>query len=115
MREYRERRSTDDRRREKASLEFARRARMAARTNGHDAAASVRRASSPPQPAAGDGPVLAVVGDHGTVERAIERRQHATLDEIEGRRLAIARARQVAGNLLVDAAGARPHHHDAVG
>ena len=60
-------------------------------------------------------PGLAVVGDHRALERAVERRQHAALGEIERRRLAVARARQIDRDLLGDAAGMRPHHHDAVG
>src|SRR5215467_3966330 len=58
---------------------------------------------------------LAGIGDDRSLERAVERGQHAALDEVEGRRLAVARARQVAGDLLVDAARQRTHHHDPVG
>ena len=48
-------------------------------------------------------------------ERAVERGQHAAFDEIEGGGLAVARPRQVDLDLVEDAAGARAHHHDAVG
>src|SRR5258708_7626538 len=75
----------------------------------------VVRRRLPPQPAAGLRPGLAVVGDHRSLERAVERGQHPALDEIERRRLAVARARQVARDLLIDAARMRPHHHDAIG
>src|SRR5262245_63259906 len=71
-------------------------------------------AASPPE-AAVVRPDLAGIGDGGALERAVERGEHAPLDEIECRRLAVARARQVAGDLLVDAARPRAHHHDPVG
>ena len=58
---------------------------------------------------------LAGIGDGGALERAVERGEHAPFDEVEGRRLAVARARQVAGNLLICAPGMRAHHHDPVG
>ena len=51
----------------------------------------------------------------GAVERAVERRQHPALGEIERRRLPVARTRQVDRDLVDDAARTRPHHHDAVG
>src|SRR5262249_13601246 len=70
---------------------------------------------SPPQAATVGGLDLAVIGRDRAVERAVERGQHAALDEVEGGRLAVARARQVASDLVVDATGARPHHHDPVG
>src|SRR6185436_10145820 len=69
----------------------------------------------PPEPAAGRRPGLAVVGDNRALERTVERGQHAAFDEIEGSRLAVARAWQIARNLLVDAAWMRPHHDDAIG
>src|SRR5262249_56105420 len=71
------------------------------------------RASSPlpPQPAARGGAGLDLVGHgHGAVERAIERRQHTPLDEIEGGRLAVARARQIADDFLVHPARMRAPH-----
>src|SRR5437867_10746238 len=71
-------------------------------------------AASPPE-AAVVRPDLAGIGDRRALERAVERSEHAALDEVEGRGLAVARARQVAGDLLVDAARPRAHHHDAVG
>src|SRR3954453_11788301 len=74
-----------------------------------------RLAASPPQSAAVSGLGLAVVGDDRTFERTIERREYTPLDEIECRRLAVARARQVAGDFLVHAARMRTHYHDAVG
>src|SRR6516162_7269769 len=55
---------------------------------------------SPPQCRTGAGPGLAIVGDRGAIERAIERGEHAALDEIERRRLAVARARQLDVDLL---------------
>ena len=58
----------------------------------------------PPHGGAGGGLGRAVVGDDGAAERAVECGEHAALDEVEGRRLAVARARQVAGDLPVDAA-----------
>src|SRR5262249_23091882 len=70
--------------------------------------------ASPPE-AAVVRPALAGIGDGGTLERAVERGEHAPLDEVKGRRLAVARARQIAADLLVDAARPRAHHHDAVG
>src|SRR5262245_9041881 len=72
-------------------------------------------AASPPEAAAVVRLDLAGVGNGRALERAVERGQHAPLDEIESRRLAVARTRQVAGDLLVDAARPRTHHHDAVG
>src|SRR6516164_9690875 len=83
---------TDDRRRQKAS-----------RSSGHwrreNRASFVLRRASPPQPAAGRGAGLAVIGHHRAVERAVERREYATLDEVEGGRLTVARARQIARDL----------------
>src|SRR5262249_59073255 len=69
-------------------------------------------AASPPE-AAMVRPDLAGIGDGGALERAIERGEHATLDEVEGRRLAGARARQGAGGLPLDAAPPPAHHHHA--
>src|SRR5262249_56954516 len=70
---------------------------------------------SPPQPAARGGAGLDLVGHgHRTIERAIERRQHTPLDEIEGGRLAVAPARQIADDFLVHPAGKRAPHHDAI-
>src|SRR5262249_54783047 len=69
----------------------------------------------PPQTAAMGGFGFAVIGQDRAVERAVERGQHAALDEIEGGRLAVARTRQVAGDLIVDASRPRPHHHDPIG
>src|SRR5262249_56895789 len=66
---------------------------------------------SPPQPAAGGGAGLDLVGHgHRAIERAVERRQHAPLDEIEGGGLAVARARQAPGEFLVHPAPTRPPH-----
>src|SRR5262249_16754714 len=76
-------------------------------------ASFVRRRASPPQPAAGGGAGLAVVGHHRAVERAVERGEHATFDEVEGGGLAVARARQIARDLLVDPARARRARRDA--
>src|SRR5215813_3380169 len=72
-------------------------------------------AASPPEAAALGRLDLAGIGNHRAIEGAVERREHAALDEIEGRRLAIAWARQVAGDLLIEAPGPRAHHHDPVG
>src|SRR5215472_12638995 len=91
---------TDDRRREKASRSSAARRR-------ENRTSFVLRRASPPQAAAGGGAGLAVVGHHRAVERAVERREHATLDEVEGGGLTVARARQIARDLLVDPAGPR--------
>src|SRR5262249_52588049 len=56
------------------------------------------RCASPPQAAAGRCARLDLLGhDHRAIERTVERRQHAALDEIEGGGLAVARARQFAG------------------
>src|SRR3979409_874827 len=74
---------------------------------------SVGRGRLPPQSAAGRRRGLAVIGDHRALERAVERGQHAAFDEIERRRLAVARARQIAQNLLLDAAPTRAPHPDA--
>src|ERR1019366_5386894 len=63
---------------------------------------------SPTQRRAGAGCGFAVVHRLGAFERAVERRQHAPLDEIEGRRLAVARARQFGHDLLEDASRPRP-------
>ena len=49
------------------------------------------------------------------VERAVERGEHAALDEIEGRGLAVAWSRQVDADLIENVAGPRPHDHDAIG
>src|SRR5215471_20404279 len=63
---------------------------------------------SPPQAAAGGGAGLYLVGHgHRAIERAVERREHAALDEIEGGGLAVARARQIADDFLVHSAGMR--------
>src|SRR6516162_11885261 len=83
---------TDDRRREKASRSFEDWRR-------ENLPSFVGRLALPPQSAAGRGAGLAVVGHHRAVERAVERRQHATLDEVEGGGLAVARARQIARGL----------------
>src|SRR2546430_15327314 len=88
-----ERHRTDDRRREKASRSSRDRRR-------ESLASFIRRRASPPQPAAGRGAGLAVVGHHRAVERAVERREHAALDEIEGGGLAGAPAPQDATGLL---------------
>src|SRR2546430_1296484 len=85
-----ERHRTDDRRREKASRSSRDRRR-------ESLASFIRRRASPPQPAAGRGAGLAVVGHHRAVERAVERREHAALDEIEGGGLAGRAGRQLAG------------------
>src|SRR5262249_44970953 len=63
----------------------------------------------PPQTAAMGGFGFAVIGQDRAVERAVERGQHAALDEIEGGRLAGRRARRGAGAPLRGAAPARPH------
>src|SRR5262245_60873320 len=88
------RQRTDDSRGEKASRSFEEWRR-------ENLPPFVVRRVSPPQPAAGGSAGLAVVGHHRAVERAVERRQHATLDEVEGGGLAVARARQVARDFLV--------------
>jgi hypothetical protein len=49
----------------------------------------------PPQRGAGAGRAFAVIDGGGAIKRTVEGGQHPALDEIEGRRLAIARARQV--------------------
>src|SRR5215813_8493599 len=72
-------------------------------------------AASPPEAAALGRLDLAGVGNDRAVEGAVERREHASFDEVEGRRLAVTRARQVAGDLLIEAPGPRAHHHDPVG
>jgi hypothetical protein len=51
---------------------------------------------------------------YGAIHRAIQRRQHAALGEVEGRRLAVARPRQIDRNFVLDAARTGSHHHDAV-
>src|SRR5262249_56192124 len=76
---------------------------------GEKASRSCR--ASPPQSAAGRGAGLAVVGHHRAVERAVERREHAALDEVEGGGLAVARSRQIPPDLLVDPARTPPHPH----
>src|SRR5262249_62073678 len=67
---------------------------------------------SPPQAATVGGLDLAVIGRDRAVERAVERGQHAALDEVEGGRLAVARGRQGASDLAVDATGGRAHPHE---
>ena len=69
---------------------------------------------SPPHRRADGGPGLAIVHGGGAVERTVERREHAAFDEIERRRLPVARPRQVADDFLVNTPRMRPHHHDAV-
>src|SRR5690348_15830856 len=66
----------------------------------------VRRPSSafPPERRTGRRLGLAVVRDGRAVERAVEGGKHAALDEIEGARLAVARARQVAFDRLEEPA-----------
>src|SRR5258706_14651959 len=51
----------------------------------------------PPHPAALGGLGFDVDSDDQAVERAVERRQHATLDEVEGGPLAVARRGQRPG------------------
>src|SRR5262249_53268246 len=82
------RQRTDDSRGEKASRSFEDRRR-------ENLPSFVVRRASPPQPAAGGGAGLAVVGHYRAVERAVERSEHAKLDEVEGGGLAVGGGRQI--------------------
>src|SRR5262249_61918922 len=96
------RQRTDDSRGEKASRSFEDRRR-------ENLTCFVVRRASPPQPAASGGAGLAVVGHHRAVERAVERREYATLDEVEGGGLAGAGAGASAPRPPREPARARAH------